>query len=760
MREGILMEKHHSCLNTRAIIQYFNLHHPDAVSKLLANMPEDITGLADPVTFLVEINNWVSSDVVIKMFENARQITGDPGIAYAIGLESAVRRKFSYIHRIVLAAYGNPRRSLRRVQKINDRFNRNKRLELLETTRDSAVLRLHWIDGIPASEDFCLFNKGIYSGIPTLWDLPPAVLDESCCYFHGAPYCQYHLKWMKRFSLKEALLDIALPWRTVKYTIAELENDKDVLRQKFDETHRLNLNLESKISELMALQNELEESESRLRALLDRIPGVAIQGFTPDGTVHFWNRASEEIYGYRADEAMGRSISELIIPDDFRETFNNGLARSIDQTGNTEFIASGEYLRHSKNGEPVAVHAVHTVANVKDRAPVLFMFELDIRERKRADEERMRLDKMESLGVLAGGIAHDFNNLLTVILGNIGLASLSTVLPIDARERLKEAEKACLQAQTLSKRLLTFSKGGLPVKEPCNLSDLIEEASQLALSGSSSRAAISLQVGLWPVDVDRGQMHQVFGNLIINADQAMPEGGTVRINAENVILGKNSDMELSAGNYVKIAISDEGMGIPSKYLGKIFDPYFTTKQKGSGLGLATVYSIIRNHRGVIRVSSEVGASTTFVIYLPAAAFDVRERTLVEDEPVTGRGRVLLMDDEDALRDVVGQMIQRLGYEVVYAKEGGEAIRRFRAAMEASQGFAAVIADLTVPGGMGGRDCVRGLLEIDPEIKVIASSGYSDDPVMSDFKSYGFSGAIVKPFRIAELSRVLMDAAGK
>ncbi|HAA04620.1 MAG TPA: hybrid sensor histidine kinase/response regulator, partial [Syntrophobacteraceae bacterium] len=270
------------------------------------------------------------------------------------------------------------------------------------------------------------------------------------------------------------------------------------------------------------------------------------------------------------------------------------------------------------------------------------------------------------------GIAHDFNNLLTVIVGNIGLASLASQLPPSCRTKLVEAEKACLQAQGLSKRLLTFAKGGQPVKQVCNPADLLEEAANLVLSGSSSRAEFRFAPDLRNIEADQDQIHQVLANLLINAGQAMPSGGIIRVEAVNVVVEERGELE--AGEYVKITIADEGVGIPDKYLAKIFDPYFTTKQRGSGLGLATAFSIVRNHRGSIEVASEVGTGTTFTIHLPSVDKILPAGKPDEFHPVTGKGRILVLDDEREVREIIGQMVGVLGYEAAYAKDGDEAIR--------------------------------------------------------------------------------------
>jgi PAS domain S-box-containing protein len=502
----------------------------------------------------------------------------------------------------------------------------------------------------------------------------------------------------------------------------------------------------------------LQESEERFRILLDRIPGVAIQGFTADGTLHYWNQASEAIYGYRADQAIGRDVADLILPVESRDAFRTAIA-SVSHGGAGacgEFLPAGEQERRSGSGEQIWVHAVHTVVHLRDKPPLFFLLELDMRDKKRADEERVRIEKLESLGVLAGGIAHDFNNLLTVIVGNIGLAGLAAQLPPACQGKLMEAEKACLQAQALSKRLLTFAKGGQPVKRACNIAELLIDAATLVLSGSSARADYSLPPDLWPIEADPDQIHQVFSNLFINAAQAMPNGGVIRAAARNALGDPIGSPEEGSGRWVVVTIADEGVGIPDKYLAKVFDPYFTTKQKGSGLGLATAFSIVRNHQGRIEVTSDVGSGTVFTIHLPAGEKALSAGKAEEWHPSTGRGRILVLDDEPGVREVIGEMLGVLGYEAAYAEDGQQAIDLYLEAKAAGNEFAALIADLTIPGAMGGKEAVRRLLKIDPEIKAVVSSGYSNDPVMADFRGYGFAAALAKPVRIGQLSKILAD----
>ncbi|MBE9529602.1 MAG: response regulator [Proteobacteria bacterium] len=367
-------------------------------------------------------------------------------------------------------------------------------------------------------------------------------------------------------------------------------------------------------------------------------------------------------------------------------------------------------------------------------------------ERKSLEAEVLKTQKLESLGVLAGGIAHDFNNLLTGIIGNLSLMEQAVDKDGDFHERLTATEKAAMQASELTKQLLTFSKGGEPIKETIPIGVLIQESTCFALRGSNVNPKFTIPDDLWLVDADKGQVPQVINNLAINADQAMPDGGTLMVSAENHNVTKENRLSLKNGRYVKISVKDQGVGIPRKLLNKIFDPYFTTKQKGSGLGLASAYSVVKKHGGCIDVNSELGVGTTFRIYLPASERRTVERKTAEKEvAASDGGRILVMDDEEIVRDVAGAMLSNLGYEVVTAKDGSEAINLYKESSEAGKPFKLVIMDLTIPGGMGGTEAVTGVLEFDPSAKVIVSSGYSNDPVMADFKKYGFCGVILKPY---------------
>ena len=376
----------------------------------------------------------------------------------------------------------------------------------------------------------------------------------------------------------------------------------------------------------------------------------------------------------------------------------------------------------------------------------------DISERKRMEKEMIKAQKLESLGVLAGGIAHDFNNLLTGILGNISLAKMYVDPAAKVCKRLEEAEKASERARDLTRQLLTFSKGGTPVKNTASMAQILTDCANFALRGANVKCDFDLSGDLWAVEVDEGQMSQVVNNLIINAGHAMPDGGIITVRAENVMIGCDTTLPLQKGRYIWISIQDKGIGIPEEHLPKIFDPYFTTKEKGSGLGLATVYSIIQNHDGYIGVESTVGDGTVFHLYLPANGTGVLTESVVEDErkPRSGSGRILVMDDDEAIRELACEILDNLGYQAEVCSDGMDAIRLYREALESGNPYTAVIMDLTVPGGVGGKETMMKLLDIDSAVKGIVSSGYSNDPILAHYREYGFSGVVTKPYKVNEL----------
>jgi signal transduction histidine kinase/ActR/RegA family two-component response regulator len=378
----------------------------------------------------------------------------------------------------------------------------------------------------------------------------------------------------------------------------------------------------------------------------------------------------------------------------------------------------------------------------------------DITDRKMMEQEMIKAQKLESVGILAGGIAHDFNNILTGVFGGIQLAKMTCEPDSETHEILAEAEKASLRATDLTRQLLTFAKGGAPVKQITSIEEIIRESAGFALRGSKVRCEFSFPEDLYRVEVDIGQISQVVNNLMINANQAMPDGGVITIGAENLTIRDDKLFPLPKGDYMKFSVQDQGAGISEDNLSKIFDPYFTTKETGSGLGLATSYSIIKRHGGLIEVESEAGKGTTFNIYLPASKGSVIEAVPSGKIAFEGTGRILVVDDDEIVREVLAQMLESLGCEPELVPDGKDGIELYIKAIDDGKPFDAVIMDLTIPGGMGGKEAIKELKDIDPDVKAIVASGYSDDPVMARHEDYGFSGAIAKPYNIEKLGEIL------
>lgn len=496
-------------------------------------------------------------------------------------------------------------------------------------------------------------------------------------------------------------------------------------------------------------QKALAESEQRFRALADSLPQAVFETDS-SGRFTYINKTALSMFAYTEDDAMqGVKVTDVIAEEDAERAVRNFGARLRgERTEQSEYLA----LRKDGSVFPCVVHSSpieHNGAIVGLRGILV-----DISSRKKTEADLLRTQKLESLGILAGGIAHDFNNILTGIMGNLSLAKMGLEPDNPLSIRLEEAERAAVHARDLTHQLLTFSRGGAPVKKKIAPGKLIRDAATFAARGSKATMKIDIDAGLSPIEADQGQIIQVINNLVINACQALPDGGAVHVAARNERLEADTSSGLRAGDSICITVSDTGIGIPPEHIAKIFDPYFTTKPTGSGLGLAVVYSIIRNHGGDISAESRLGQGTVFTVRLPAVGKDgdveAEETTAVS----SGSGRILIMDDDEIVTSVLTAMLSRLGYETSSVKDGKEVIAQYRQALDSGRKFDAVIMDLTIPGGMGGRETVRELRAVDPGVKAVVSSGYSDDPVMADYQHYGFSAVMKKPFTVQEVSSVL------
>ncbi|MBW2406579.1 MAG: PAS domain S-box protein [Deltaproteobacteria bacterium] len=502
------------------------------------------------------------------------------------------------------------------------------------------------------------------------------------------------------------------------------------------------------------MADELAAEKERLTVTLRSI-GDGVISTDLDGKIILVNKVAEELTGWQEKEAMGKPLTKVFhIVDEFNRKRCEDPVRKVMETGGVVGLANNTILIGKDGKEHVIADSGAPIRDNQNKIIGAVLVFRDITEKRKMEAELVNAQKLESLGVLAGGIAHDFNNFLTAIIGNLSLAKLDSKPGDRVVVLLNEMEKASIQAKNLTQQLLTFSRGGEPVKKLIALAELVKNSATFSLRGSNVRCEFSISQDLLPTEVDEGQIGQVINNLVLNADQAMPEGGIIEICAENITLTADNEFSLPAGPYLRTSFRDHGVGIAPDHLPKVFDPYFTTKQKGSGLGLTVAYSIVDKHNGRMTVESGLGHGTTFTIYLPASDKPASQPADEEKRLFIGKGKILVMDDEEFIRDVATQMLSNIGYEVSVAIDGNQAIEMYRQAQKSGEPFDTVIMDLTIPGGMGGKEAIQKLKKLDPNVTALVSSGYSNDPIMSNFRDYGFQGVVKKPYRIQDMSDAL------
>ncbi|MEI7555533.1 PAS domain S-box protein [Candidatus Chlorohelix sp.] len=512
------------------------------------------------------------------------------------------------------------------------------------------------------------------------------------------------------------------------------------------------------IHDISARKNAVEalrQSEERFRILAENSIDM-ISMLSPERVFEYISPACQRIIGFTPEELIGHHYNEHIHPDDL-EALQKNRANRLEQN-NKSFITcrarckNGEYIWVENSSQAITDPVTGQLLNI-------ISVTRDITERRKIEEaladEKLKAKNLESLGVLAGRIAHDFNNILTAILGSISLAKIQLETQEILEQTLAEAEAATFRAAGLVSQLLTFAQGGAPIREKAKLHEIILDTVQFLTGGSTTKCIFKLSPHLWMVEVDRTQLSQVLQNITLNSMYAMPKGGNINIEALNVSLDETETFDLKPGNYVHITIQDEGSGIKPEDLNRVFDPYYTTKPLGSGLGLAIAYSIIKKHGGAITIESEWGRGTRVSIYLPAVGNEEVPPPLQKQQTHSFvKGRVLLMDDEKMLLRISAKALKRIGFEVEEAADGQEALEKYREAKNRKQPFTLVILDLTIPGGMGGLETIEKLLQLDPSVKAIVSSGYSNDPVLAKYGDYGFVDVLKKPYNLATLEEVV------
>ncbi len=529
------------------------------------------------------------------------------------------------------------------------------------------------------------------------------------------------------------------------------ENYRRELERQVEERTR---QLRVQVQETRATEAVAQHQRRRAERYLEVSEAVIIE-LDPEGRIVVLNQRGCEILGYETGELVGKNWFTVVVPPENREEIRDVFESIVDSSRDS--VTHCDNLVMTKTGEK-RLFSWHNVPRYDDRGNIdgTMSSGIDITEKRKLMEAMQRADKLESLGVLAGGIAHDFNNLLGGIFGFLSLAREMAPEESDISECILSALSAFDRARALTQQLLTFSKGGEPNLKTQSIDAVIRDTVAFALSGSRVGYAIDIDEELYTCRIDKNQIGQVIDNLVINAIQAMPEGGTVRVSARNVCLNSDNKWELPGGRYVAFTIADSGKGIPPEMLGRVFDPFFTMKETGTGLGLATCYSIVTKHGGAIDVESKLNIGTHFTVYLPVsdAAADSTSSPSSPGEVNQSGGAVLVMDDEEVNRDLYSRMLTALGYAPSSVGDGDEMLQLCRDLSEKKVTPFAILLDLTVPGGLGGRDIIDELRSLYPDTPIFAISGYSDDPVIAEPERFGFTASIKKPFLKETLGRVL------
>ena len=513
-----------------------------------------------------------------------------------------------------------------------------------------------------------------------------------------------------------------------------------------------NIDAKKKTEQILAAEQE------RLAVTLRSIGDGVITTDT-EGRIVLINKTAEQITGWVAEEALGRPASEIfnIVHERSGEPCKSPVAQILE-TG--ELLERAvQKLLINKGGRRVSI--ADSGAPIFDKESkiigVVLVFR-DITNEKKTEQELLKIRKLESVGVLAGGIAHDFNNILSAILGNIELSSKIVGEDHEISSLLADAISATFRASKLTQQLLTFAKGGEPIKETTALPEIIKESAEFVLHGSNITCTYDCPDDLWFVNIDTGQMGQVIQNIIINARHAMPNGGRIEIKGTNIQDADNVPLlNGNTGKYIKIAIRDSGIGIQKDLIDKIFDPYFSTKQEGSGLGLAISYSIITKHNGYLTAESTPGKGSVFTIYLPATLDQPKKEADSGSVALPSRSAtIMVMDDEEVVKNVTKSQLEFLGHKVILVSDGIEAMATYKKIQGSGEQVDIIIMDLTIPGGMGGQDAAKEILKVDPDARIIVSSGYSTDPVMANYWKYGFRAALAKPIVLDELKKVILS----
>ncbi len=785
-----------SCLNTKALVDYVRARNPENLQLLWGPLKGILSEAEDPELFLSDSNNWISIEVCRNIMEQTKKATSDEMSVYKAGFESVRQRKLGYIEKILVRALFTPEHGIRKAQKINDRFNKSKRVEIVEASNTHALVRLHWFRNLPLTRDFCLINKGIYQAMSTIWDLPPARLEERVCFFEGGPYCEYEMWWDKKSLWKLFFRRRAVRREVLDSLVKEMEKDKDLIRLKYEQVTKLNEELHKKVAYLMSLQ---EASQAVVSILDEQILIETIMNLLT--SVIGFNRAilfllDDKGKNLRFAQAVGAVDKSLDPLKDYEipiDRMSNILAR-VAATGIPRFVKDVERSNLRKGNiilnlfQPKNFAAAPLISRNKvigvlagemplEKADtgepdlnLLMTFSNQIaiaienarlyRDLEKTYLSSLQSQKMEAVGNLAGGIAHDFNNVLQAILGHVGLLALDFGEQDPQYSRLRQIESSAERASDLIRQLLTFSRKGESQPRPLNLNSEVKEVMKLLTSTIPKMITIELQLdpSLRMIDADPVQVNQVLMNLAVNARDAMHDAGNLVIGTKNVTLDEKDCHTLCGlrpGEHVVLWVTDTGHGMEEDVLDHIFEPFYTTKGvgEGTGLGLSTVYGIVKSHHGHVVCESEPGRGSTFKVYFPTlgkAGQELCEEKGEDSVVMRGTETILLADDEAGVREYCKELLSGYGYTVLTERSGEGALDVFLR----EKGRIDLVILNVIMAGMGGKRCLDEILKLDPQAKVLMMTGYAFNDRIREALEAGARGVLNKPFRAQDMAKMV------